>query len=30
VEQFLRETFLITNLIGIGFIQGMLKDVYYD
>lgn len=20
----------MTNLIGIGFVQGMLKDVYYD
>lgn len=30
VEQFLKETFFMTNLIGIGFVQGMLKDVYYD
>ena len=30
VEQFLKETFLVCNLIGIGFVQGMLKDVYYD
>lgn len=30
VELFLKETFLVCNLIGIGFVQGMLKDVYYD